>query len=108
MLHSELAMIFHRIALIAIFLIATVGLPHIDTAHADHNLSYLTDNNPWYPRHEFPKLITPQWVSEAGVDTVVVLAIDDMRDTAQYETYLRPIRQRLRQIDGRAPVSIMT
>ena len=31
-----------------------------------------------------------------------------MRDTAQYETYLRPILQRLRQIDGRAPVSIMT
>jgi hypothetical protein len=31
-----------------------------------------------------------------------------MRDTAQYEAYLRPILQRLKQIDGRAPVSIMT
>ncbi|MEO8496081.1 MAG: polysaccharide deacetylase family protein, partial [Planctomycetota bacterium] len=31
-----------------------------------------------------------------------------MRDTAKYEAYLRPILQRLKQIDGRAPVSIMT
>ncbi|MFP6766143.1 MAG: neutral/alkaline non-lysosomal ceramidase N-terminal domain-containing protein, partial [Planctomycetaceae bacterium] len=31
-----------------------------------------------------------------------------MRDTAAYEAYLRPILQRLKQIDGRAPVSIMT
>lgn len=101
-------MIFRRIALAAIFLIATFGLPQSDTARADHNLSYLTDNNPWYPDHEFPKLITPQWVGEEGVDAVVVLAIDDMRDTAKYEAYLRPILQRLKQIDGRAPVSIMT
>ena len=77
-------------------------------AQADHNLSYLTDNDPWYPHHEFPKLVTPQWVGEEGVDAVVVLAIDDMRDTAKYEAYLRPILQRLKQIDGRAPVSIMT
>ena len=27
----------------------------------------------------FPKLITPQWVGEDGVEAVVVLAIDDMR-----------------------------
>lgn len=57
---------------------------------------------------EFPKLTTPQWIGEEGVDAVVVLAIDDMRDTAKYESYLRPILQRLQAIDGRAPVSIMT
>ena len=72
------------------------------------DLSYLHENNPWYPHTEFPKLTTPQWVGEDGVDAVVVLAIDDMRDTAKYEAYLRPILQRLKQIDGRAPVSIMT
>ncbi len=72
------------------------------------DLSYLHDNNPWYPHTNFPKLTTPQWVGEEGVDAVVVLAIDDMRDTAKYEAYLRPILQRLKQIDGRAPVSIMT
>ena len=31
-----------------------------------------------------------------------------MRDPAKYETYLRPILDRLKAIDGRAPVSIMT
>ncbi len=38
----------------------------------------------------------------------MVLAIDDMRDPARYEAYLRPILNRLKAIDGRAPVSIMT
>ena len=37
-----------------------------------------------------------------------MLAIDDMRDPAEYEAYLRPILDRLKAIDGRAPVSIMT
>ncbi len=54
------------------------------------------------------KLTTPQWVGEPGVEAVVVLAIDDMRDPAVYEKYLRPILDRLKKIDGRAPVSIMT
>jgi len=76
---------------------------------ADGNrLAYLHDPTPYYPHRDFPKLITPQWVGEEGVEAVVVLAIDDMRDPAKYEAYLRPILQRLKQIDGRAPVSIMT
>ncbi|MBI1311426.1 c-type cytochrome [bacterium] len=79
------------------------------TVAADGNrLAYLDENNPWYPHTDFPKLTTPQWVGEEGVEAVVVLAIDDMRDPAKYEAYLRPILQRLKQIDGRAPVSIMT
>jgi putative membrane-bound dehydrogenase-like protein len=53
-------------------------------------------------------LTTPQWVGEPGVEAVVVLAIDDMRDPAVYEKYLRPVLDRLKKIDGRAPVSIMT
>ncbi|MEJ7591804.1 MAG: polysaccharide deacetylase family protein [Planctomycetaceae bacterium] len=73
-----------------------------------NRLAYLDECNPWYPDKDFPKLITPQWVGEEGVECVVVLAIDDMRDTAKYEQYLRPILNRLKQIDGRAPVSIMT
>ncbi len=55
-----------------------------------------------------PPLLTPRWVGEPGVEAVVVLAIDDMRDPAKYETFLRPILNRLKAIDGRAPVSIMT
>jgi len=70
--------------------------------------TYLDPFNPYYPHRDFPKLITPQWVGEPGVEAVVVLAIDDMRDPGRYELYLRPILNRLKQIDGRAPVSIMT
>ncbi|MGE3316871.1 MAG: polysaccharide deacetylase family protein, partial [Planctomycetaceae bacterium] len=71
-------------------------------------MTYLDELNPYYPSQNFPKLVTPQWVGEDGVDAVVVLGIDDMRDPAKYESYLRPILQRLKKIDGRAPVSIMT
>lgn len=93
------------IPMLALFLVVgTSGLP----AQEIGRLTYLSENNPWYPHTEFPKLTTPQWVGEEGVEAVVVLAIDDMRDSAKYEGYLRPILQRLKQIDGRAPVSIMT
>ena len=64
--------------------------------------------DPYYPHRDYPKLITPQWVGEDGVECVVTLAIDDMRESARYETYLRTILDRLKQIDGRAPVSIMS
>ena len=76
---------------------------------ADGNrLAYLDHLDPYYVSTSFPKLITPQWVGEEGVDCVIVLAIDDMRDVSKYERYLRPILDRLKKIDGRAPVSIMT
>ncbi len=74
-----------------------------------NSFTYLDEYcEPYFPGTNFPKLITPQWVGEDGVDAVVTLAIDDMRDMAKYEVYLRPILERLKQIDGRAPVSIMT
>ncbi len=77
---------------------------------ADGNrLAYLDGPlDPYYPHREFPKLITPQWVGEEGVECVVTLAIDDMRESAKYEAFLRPILDRLKKIDGRAPVSIMS
>lgn len=75
---------------------------------ADANrLTYLDDTDPFYVQLQFPRLATPQWVGEPGVETVIVLAVDDMRTPAPYETFLRPILERLRQIDGRAPVSIL-
>ncbi len=80
-----------------------------DHAPSEANkLAYLDNCSPWYPHTDLPKFITPQWVGEEGVEAVIVLAIDDMRDPAKYEAYLRPILNRLKQIDGRAPVSIMT
>lgn len=71
-----------------------------------NRLTYLDGDDPFYPHKDFPKLITPQWVGEPGVEAVVILAIDDMRESKKYETFLRPILERLKQIDGRAPVSI--
>ncbi|MGY8770054.1 MAG: PVC-type heme-binding CxxCH protein [Pirellulales bacterium] len=64
--------------------------------------------NPYYAHRKFPKLVTSQWVGEKGVEAVVTLGIDDMRDVDKYEAYLRPLLNRLKTIDGRAPVSIMT
>ena len=77
-------------------------------ARADGNrLTYLTDENPFYPRLGSARLTTPQWIGETGVEAVVILAIDDMKQHAKYEAMLRPILERLKEIDGHAPVSIM-
>jgi len=74
-----------------------------------NRLAYLDEfSDPYYVGRDFPKLTTPQWIGEEGVEAVVVLAIDDMRGHARCESYLRPILERLKKIDGRAPVSIMT
>ncbi|GIW93502.1 MAG: hypothetical protein KatS3mg110_1543 [Pirellulaceae bacterium] len=79
------------------------------TDQSANRLAYLDEFlDPYYVGLGFPKLETPQWAGESGVDAVVVLAIDDMRDTKRYELFLRPILERLKQIDGRAAVSIMT
>jgi len=76
---------------------------------AANRLTYLDQADPYYVGLGFPRLTTPQWVGEPGVDAVVILAIDDLRNNVErYEAYLRPILERLKQIDGRAPVSIMT
>ena len=72
-----------------------------------NRLAYLDSDDPFYPGRDFPRLITPQWVGEEGVEAVIILSIDDMRETPKYETFLRPILERLKKIDGRAPVSIM-
>ena len=74
-----------------------------------NRLTYLDAfSNPYYPNLQFPKLITPQWVGEEGVEAVLTLGIDDMREVEKYEAYLRPILQRLHEIYGYAPLSIVT
>ncbi len=76
---------------------------------ADGNrLVYLDQSDPFYVSRSFPKLVTPQWIGEDDVQAVAILAIDDMRGHEKWEAYLRPILERLKKIDGRAPVSIMT
>jgi putative membrane-bound dehydrogenase-like protein len=73
-----------------------------------NRLTYLDESDPYYVSRDFPKLTTPQWVGEKGVEAVVILSIDDMSNAEQYEAFCRPILDRLKQIDGRAPLSIMS
>lgn len=82
-------------------------LPPISEAMDANRLTYLDQTDPYYVGAQFPKLTSPQWVGEPGVDAVVILAIDDMKSPDAYATFLGPILERLKQIDGRAPVSIM-
>jgi hypothetical protein len=92
---------------LAWIMVAIVG-PAVHGAEVGNRLTYLNDYaNPYYVGLETPRLTTPQWVGEEGVEAVIVLAIDDLGDPAKYEAYLRPILNRLKQIDGRAPVSLM-
>lgn len=95
------------VSLCVLFLAAFCAHPAV--AADGNRLAYLDELDPYYPHRDFPRLTTPQWYGEPGVEAVVILAIDDMRDTAKYEAFLRPILDRLKQIDGRrAPLSIMT
>ena len=87
-------------------ILSSVPAAPTDAVTAANRLTYLDDSDPFYVGLDFPKLTTPQWVGEPGVEGVVILAIDDMREPQKYETFLRPILERLKQIDGRAPVSI--
>lgn len=93
--------------LLALLLLPLPAFAQPPKATPGNRLAYLDEFDPYYPHAKFPKLITPQWVGEPDVDAVVILAIDDMRDPKKYETFLRPILNRLKKIDGRAPVSIM-
>ena len=94
---------------LAVSLLALAAGRSVATAADGNRLTYLDAFcDPYYPSHRFPRLITPQWVGEDGVEAVVVLSIDDMSDTGKFETFLRPILERLKRIDGRAPVSIFT
>jgi putative membrane-bound dehydrogenase-like protein len=87
--------------------VLVLGILLVTTAHAERPDDILVVD-PYAPHKNYPKLITPQWVGEPGVEAVVVLAIDDMHDPNKYEAFLRPILDRLKAIDGRAAMSIMT
>ncbi|HEX4590699.1 MAG TPA: polysaccharide deacetylase family protein, partial [Gemmataceae bacterium] len=91
---------------VAILVAVMASVPAV--AGDGNRFAHLGRTDPYYVGRDFPKLVTPQWVGEPGVEAVVILAIDDMRGPEQWEAYLRPILDRLKQINGRAPVSIMT
>ncbi len=94
---------------LAAILSTTVSAENPSSGTPDGNrLTYLDGNDPFYVGRDFPKLTTPQWIGEPDVQAVVILAIDDLNQSEKWEKFLRPILERLKQIDGRAPVSMMT
>lgn len=98
-----------RLAWFAAGLVVVLLLAPAARAGDGNRLAYLGEAcDPYYVGLSTAKLVTPQWAGDEGVELGIVLAIDDMRDPAPYEKFLRPILERLKQIDGRAAVSIMT
>jgi len=90
-------------------LLVLLMLGSMAAAGDGNRLAYLDEPcDPYYVGLDTPKLITPQWVGQPGVEAVIVLATDDLREPARHEAFLRPILERLKKIDGRAPVSLMT
>ncbi len=71
-----------------------------------NRLTYLHREDPYYPGGQTARLVTPQWVGEEGVKTVIVPAIDDLLNNPAYQDQLlRPMIERLQRIDGRAPIT---
>ncbi|QDV17547.1 Cytochrome c [Gimesia panareensis] len=112
-LHSSRIPFCFLLSMLVSFASLTVGPGGVKSAEkqvteSGNRLVYLDQDDPYYVSQNFPKLTTPQWYGDKQVKAVCVLAIDDMRDIQKYETYLRPILERLKEINGRAGVSIMT
>jgi putative membrane-bound dehydrogenase-like protein len=97
----------HRLWLVCLFVLLLLLARPVGAADGNR-FAYLDGDDPYYANRHTARLTTPQWLGEPGVEAVVVLAIDDMRGHQKWEAYLRPILERLKQIDGRAAVSIMT
>jgi len=109
-----------RILCLTFFSLAVLSVGAGDSV--GNRFAYLDEDNPYYPDGDFPKLITPMWVGEDGVDAVICLTIDDMcrtfpegkrprglpsyaRRPKVYYDFLKPVIDRLQEIDGRAPVT---
>jgi len=106
-----------RLDRLACTFVLLVGLAAAAQAADGNRLTSLDEPcDPYWVGLGAPRLITPQWVGEEGVDAVIVLSIDDLIESAaqkrkwaaKYEQFLRPILERLKKIDNRAAVSIMT
>lgn len=78
-------------------------------AHARGNrLTYLNGVDPYYVGRNSPRLTTPQWLGEPDVEAVVILAVHAADGPKSCESFWRPMVDRLKQIDKRAALSIMT
>lgn len=117
MLTAAIRRSFWFAALVCVLATDLIPLPRLSAEPpTGSRLAYLDERDPYYPHAQFPKLTTPMWVGEPGVEAVIHLSVDDMgrpstdpRCTATYfAEFLRPLIDRLKRIDGRGPVSIFT
>ncbi|WP_165227682.1 PVC-type heme-binding CxxCH protein [Aquisphaera insulae] len=99
---------FHALVPALLGLACLAHSPLLAAPPGSDRLDYLRQVEPYAPGRNFPRLVTPQWIGEPGVEAAIILAVDDMKDPAAYEAFLRPILDRLRQVEGRSAMSIMT
>jgi len=109
---------FQRAAIVGGVLLGLLGGVLEAEEPRGSRLAYLDERSPYYPHGQFPRLTTPMWVGEEGVEAVILLTIDDMGgpsfqprwdvSPAAFERFLVPLVERLNRIDGRAPIAIMT
>jgi putative membrane-bound dehydrogenase-like protein len=82
-----------------------------DAPSVGNRLAYLDGPvTPYYPTLHMARLTTPQWIGTPNVRAAIILSTDDLQDSAieKFEKFWRPSLNRLRAIDGRAPLSIMS
>src|SRR5206468_8658185 len=90
------------------FVVASGPAPRLEAGSPGDRFVHLDDPSPFLVHKDFPRLTTPMWFGEDGVEAVVILAVDDMRDPAKYRAFLQPILARLREIEGQSSLSIFT
>lgn len=71
-------------------------------------LEALQQAQPYAPNHTWPVLTAAQWTGDPDLDAVILLSIDDMRDPAKYEAFLRPILDKLAEVGAPGALSIFT
>ena len=106
-----------RLAVVACWILALLSFGAVASGGDGNRLTYLDEfSDPYYVGLHTPKLVTPQWVGEDGVQAVIVLSLNDpamvrppdKNILSRVEAFLRPILERLKKIDGRAPLSMMS
>jgi hypothetical protein len=91
-----------------VILITLLSFITVTRANVGNRLVGLNESqDPYYPDRNTPKLTTPQWIGSPDIEAAAVLTIDDMaQNIQQYEAFLRPIIEHLKEKIGSAPVSI--
>lgn len=56
-----------------------------------NQLLYLEIPLVYHPDSRFPKLTTPMWIGEAGIEAVIILSIDDLRNVDEFSGFLNTV-----------------